>query len=263
MTEERFTELAARSFLGDLEGSEAAELEAEIRRRGAAGESAVRELREVLGALALSVPAVPPSSRLWERVSSQIRGEDPTGTGAVAITPIRRRPIWPWAAAAGVAAALALWLGVANTRLQSENRQLRADLEAAGERLAAADTVRARLAEDLDLLAGPTSSVHALAGTGSLPQARARVFLDPATGRAILFAYELPILPPDTVYELWAIRGGKPRAAGVFRPDSDGQARLEITDASLLEGLDVLAVTVEPAPGTEQPTSQPVLISSS
>ncbi|HET6342914.1 MAG TPA: anti-sigma factor, partial [Gemmatimonadota bacterium] len=182
------------------------------------------------------------------------------------VTPLPRRGrSWlPWAAA-GIAAALALFLGVSNLRLRDRADRLAGEVEAARAWLAEADTAAARLADlqsDLDLLSGPGSSVQALAGTGPAPLAHARVFLDPVTGRALLFAYDLPILQPGDVYELWAIHDGTPRAAGTFRPEEGGRARLEITGRALLEGVDALAVTVEPEPGTDAPTGEMVLVSS-
>ncbi len=278
MTDERFIEMATRSLLRDLEGAEAAEYEAELTQRGPRGATEVRELGEALGGLALAVPPVAPPAELWGRIETAIGAEGPTEADEAqaeprvfSVTPPRAsrapggRPVWPWAAAVAIAAALALWLGVAKTRLEDENERLRANVADAEAELAAADTAHQRLAEareDLRVVAGPASSVHALTGSGALPDARARVFVDPATGRAILFAYDLPILAPGTVYELWAIADGTPQAAGVFQPGPDGVARLEIADASLLEDVDALAVTVEPAPGSEQPTSEPILLSS-
>lgn len=253
MTNERFVELAARSLLEDLPNAEAAELDAELARRGADGRAVLRDLRETLGTLALAVPPVAPPAGLEERVLAEIRRQNPVA-----------QPVWLWAAAATVAALLALGLGVANLRLKGENQQLRAEIGDAEAALARADTTRAHLDElrsDFEVLAAPAADVVQLSGSGAMPDARARVFIDPATGRALLFAYDLPILAPGTVYELWAIADGAPRAAGVFRPTPAGDARLEITDASLLADVDALAVTVEPAPGTEAPTSEPVLIS--
>ncbi|MGH7540294.1 MAG: anti-sigma factor domain-containing protein [Gemmatimonadota bacterium] len=266
MNDERFHELLFDSFLGELSGEDQVALAAEIELRGEAGERARRDMENVLGALALDASAEAPPVRLRERVLAGA-GVEPAGREAEpSVVPLHRqdRSWLPWIAT-GVAAALALFLGVSNLQLRDRNDRLRSDLDAARERLAEADTAVARLAElrsDLDFLAEPGSSVHALAGTGSTPEARARVFVDPATGRAILFAYDLPILQPDDVYELWAIRDGTPRAAGTFRPGPEGRARLEITDRALLEGVDTLAVTVEPAPGTEAPTGDMVLISS-
>ena len=266
MNDERFLELLQASLLGDLAPDEESALDAELKRRGDAGERARRELAEALGTLALGAPPVSPPDRLRERVLAIARGS-PEAPGGSPVTPLQRRDR-PWGAwaAAGIAAALALFLGVSNLGLRGRAERLALELEAARERLAGADTTAARLADlrsDLELLSGPASTVHSLAGTGPTPDARARVFLDPATGRAILFAYDLPILQPGDVYELWAIHDGTPRPAGTFRPGEGGRARLEITDRSLVEGVDALAVTVEPEPGTEAPTGPMVLIPAS
>ncbi|MGH7550157.1 MAG: anti-sigma factor [Gemmatimonadota bacterium] len=267
MNDERFQELLFDSFLGELSREDEVALAAEIERRGEAGEQARQDMENVLGVVALDASPEAPPVRLRERLLAGVGVEPASRETEPSVVPLDRqdRSWLPWIAA-GIAAALALFLGISNLQLRDRNDRLRADLETARERLAEADTAAARLAElrsDLELLAGPGSSVHALAGTGPTPEARARVFVDPATGRAILFAYDLPILQPDDVYELWAIRDGTPRAAGTFRPGPEGRARLEITDRALLEGLDALAVTVEPAPGTEEPTGDMVLISSS
>lgn len=286
MDEERFEELAARDALGDLSAGERAELEAELARRGAAGLAVVRRYREVAAALALGAPMAPPPE-LRDRLLATVRADrggtgDPVD-GEPLVTPLPRRRSWAWAAAASIAALIVAALAVWGNGLREENAALRAELERTRSELATADASRSELSAadaarseldslraglaslraDLAFVAGPDAAVHGLTGTGVLPTGRARVFLDPATGRAILFAYELPLLPPDTVYELWAITDGTPRAAGVFTPGPDGRARLEIADARLLADVDELAVTVEPAPGTDAPTSDPVLLSSS
>ncbi|MEE8520347.1 MAG: anti-sigma factor, partial [Gemmatimonadota bacterium] len=86
-------------------------------------------------------------------------------------------------------------------------------------------------------------------------------FVDPLTGRALIFVYELPILPPDSVYQLWAIRGQSPVDAGTFSVGADRRARLPIADAGIVLGADALAVTIEPAPGGPAPTG-PIILSS-
>ena len=150
-------------------------------------------------------------------------------------------------------------------RLANERNRLLEGIERMNEaRSADADSARERIAalqEKLEFVGGPGSAVHPLVGTQAVPQAGARVFLDPVTGRAILFAYDLPVLSVDQLYELWAIGPAGPRPAGVFRPDDSGRGRLEIEDPDLLRNVQVLAVTVEPAPGTERPTGEIILSS--
>ena len=176
----------------------------------------------------------------------------------------RRTSSWLRAAVV-VLAALSIGLGVWATRLASERGQLR---EARGKVIDAwaadADSAQARFAElegDIEFVGGPASEIQALAGTQALPQAGGRAFLDRATGRAIVFAYELPAVDVDRLYQLWAIGIDGPRPAGVFRPDDHGRARVEIQDPELLRNAPGLAVTVEPAPGVDQPTGEIVLSS--
>ncbi|MBA2565108.1 MAG: anti-sigma factor [Gemmatimonadetes bacterium] len=197
------------------------------------------------------------------------------------VIPINR-PARPWIAAASAAAALALLLGLWNVRLRDELNRTRgeiavlqpkaaavdtaaAELASLGRRAAAADSLAAQLEQarrDLAALVAPRGSAHQLVGTVNQPGASARIFIDPATGRVLLFVYELPVLPRNSVYELWAIKGGTPTPAGTFVPTDQRQARIELPDGRVLEGADTLAVTVEPAPGVAAPTGTMVLISS-
>jgi len=259
MSDDHFHDLAIAHLLGELDTAGEAEFRAELIRRGALGHATLRELRETLGDVALAVaPAEPPPS-LRARVLTSVGAP----VSAPEVPPARERSLWPWAAAA-VLAALTVGLGMWTARLAGERDRLRAAVDQLEERVAAADSAEKRMAaleEDLDLVGAPRSAVHGLVGTQALPQAGARVFVDPGTGRALLFAYDLPVLGPDELYELWAIGAEGPRAAGVFRPDDEGRARLEISDPELLRDVQTLAVTVEPAPGGEQPTGEVVLSS--
>ena len=93
------------------------------------------------------------------------------------------------------------------------------------------------------------SDVNTLAvsvpGDGALLVAASR-----ATGRVAVDARQMPRLAEDSVYQLWLLRDGVATSVGLL--DEDGTA-LDLPDA----GVD-LAVTVEPAGGSEQPTTVPV-----
>ncbi|MGH2827485.1 MAG: anti-sigma factor domain-containing protein [Actinomycetota bacterium] len=64
--------------------------------------------------------------------------------------------------------------------------------------------------------------------------------------------------PNERTYQVWLIEGDQPVSAGTFDP-SGGVGTLEI-DRSL-EGVDAVAVTVEPEGGSSAPTSDPILTS--
>ena len=68
-------------------------------------------------------------------------------------------------------------------------------------------------------------------------------------------------LTGDDVLQLWAIRDGVPTSMGTFTPDADGHV------AAVMQGLleppdTIYAVTIEPAGGSPQPTSDPIAASS-
>lgn len=80
----------------------------------------------------------------------------------------------------------------------------------------------------------------------------------PETGQALFVADGLPPLDPrESTYQLWAIVDGEAESLGLLgAPDSGGVATTVKLDDP--DGL-VLAVTVEPAGGSQQPTSDPVV----
>ena len=268
MDQDRFRDLSADFLLGRLDEPELAEFQAELERRGEEGQAELGRMREAVASLALATPPVLPSPRLREQLLSRIaedeEGREEPGGGERKVVPVRRRGR-EWAWAAGIAAALALLLGLWNVNLRRDVERAEGELLVERARRAAADSIVSRLqadARDLAAVASPRGSAHTLVGTQTAPQAVARIFVDPETGRALLFAFDLPILPPDKVYELWAIRDGTPVPVTTFAPGSDRRARVELQDLRPFEDVDVLAVTVEPAPGTQAPTGQMVLSTS-
>ena len=64
-------------------------------------------------------------------------------------------------------------------------------------------------------------------------------------------------LPASKVYELWYIGESGPRAAGTFTVDEDGTT-WRVLDGDM-QASDKVAITVEPAGGSEQPTTNPIV----
>jgi anti-sigma-K factor RskA len=73
----------------------------------------------------------------------------------------------------------------------------------------------------------------------------------------VLVARNMPSVPEDRTCQIWVIKGDVPEPSGLFQPDGNGTAT-PITNS--IKKADVIAVTVEPAGGSEQPTSDPVLL---
>jgi anti-sigma-K factor RskA len=98
-------------------------------------------------------------------------------------------------------------------------------------------------------------STVALTGSDSA-QAVLHVLED---GLIVMEADGLEPLDPEQTYQVWAIRSGQPESIGLLGPASDGE--VEQAMRADLTGVEAVAVTVEPAGGSVQPTSDPILAS--
>lgn len=273
-----FREQCGAYLLGALGEAERASFEAELARRGEEGQRALASEAELLGDLALVATPTPPPPGLRDRILAQVREEGGTGEGAGAGGAGTGGAGAPPSADAGrprvrdlriylmAAAIAALALGIWNVDLRRTVAEQEVALDEAARGLAALDSLEAALRatrDDFETLAAPGTSVFSLAGTEDRPGARARVFVDPETGRALVLAYDLPLLSAAEVYQLWALRDGVPASVGTFAARDDGPARLALDSLDPVAEADLFAVTVEPAPGQPAPTGTMVLISGS
>ena len=138
--------------------------------------------------------------------------------------------------AAGVAAAVAL--GVVQSSTQHRLDQAQAENRSVAAVLAAPD---ARLA------------VHRTTAGGV-----ATVVASPSRHAMIISTAGLPALSGGKVYELWFVSGGTARRAGLLPAPASGRTAPLL--ASGLAAGDAVALTVEPAGGTSQPTTKPIVV---
>jgi hypothetical protein len=99
--------------------------------------------------------------------------------------------------------------------------------------------------------------VVALAGTDRAPGARGELVQPAGGGPPLLVVHGLPELPPNRVYQVWVIAGGRPASAGLLRPG--GATTPMVTLERDLTGVQTVALTVEPAGGSPGPTTPIVL----
>lgn len=86
-----------------------------------------------------------------------------------------------------------------------------------------------------------------------------RVLAAPSTGLGLVVADGLPGVDADSVYQLWLVDAdGTRTSAGLLRVDASGDADQVMRGE--MDGAVALGVTVEPAGGSEQPTSDPVAV---
>ena len=204
--------------------------------------SELRGFREVATALAFAASAEPPPG-LRERVMAAVARtrQLPPEVGTQA-RPRRSRTWAPWVpwlsgavAAAGIV--IAVIFGFAQARTQTELSQARAqNQEIAG----------VLTAPDARLLTSRTTAGGA-----------AIVVLAPSRHQLIVTTAGLPALPSGQVYQLWLIGPVKIVSAGLL-PAAEGGKTPPVLASGIAAG-DRLGLTVEPAPGTAQPTTTPIL----
>lgn len=78
------------------------------------------------------------------------------------------------------------------------------------------------------------------------------------TSTALLISENLPALSADRTYQLWGIQGETPVSVGVFQVDAQGVGVLVFNAEQPVTDYDLVAITDEPAGGSEQPTTTPL-----
>lgn len=206
----------------------------------------VRGLREVATALAFAAAAEPPAG-LREQV---IAAADRTRQLPPEVARRRRMGIWwpaiPWrlwlprlaTVTAVVAVVAAVVLGITLSGTEQRLNTERAESQGVAAVLAA---------PDVRTVSGPV-------GTGGI----ATVVLSASKGELVVSTNGLAALPAGKVYQLWLIGPPAVRSAGLLPAAVAGR-----TEPVLASGLvvgDKLGLTVEPAGGTRQPTTTPILL---
>jgi len=203
----------------------------------------VRGFREVGTALAFAAadPSTGPPAGLRERVlaAAARTRQLPPEVSTHARTRRQGAPWVPWLSGVVATASIvvAVLFGFAQAHTRDELNQVRAENQAISLLLSAP---RAKLL------------THVVTHGGV-----ATVVLAADRHELAVVTTGLPALPPGKVYQLWLI--GKPKivSAGLLPPAKDGQ-----TPAVLATGVvkgDTLGLTVEPAGGSAQPTTAPIL----
>jgi anti-sigma-K factor RskA len=113
------------------------------------------------------------------------------------------------------------------------------------------DAQRARTADSsiAQLLQAP----DVRASTTAMKQGQGTLIYSRTEQKLVLIGHGLPALPTDQTYQLWMVpAGGKPVSGGLFRTDQAGN--VEVPASGNLDAVARMAVSVEPAGGSAQPS---------
>lgn len=122
--------------------------------------------------------------------------------------------------------------------------------------VAAFDAARSADAEIAAVLSAADARVASAATSAG---GTATVVASRRDGSVVFTSTGLPVLPPSSVYELWFIGSAGVRPAGLM-PSPDPAAAAVLVLASGLAADDAIGVTVEPAGGTDAPTTTPIVV---
>ena len=194
------------------------------------------EVNELIATAAMLGVAVaePPPADLRARVLAQI---DVTRQDSVQETfTFQRRRGWWRSALVPVAASLVLIIG-----------GLTVAVDRLGDRLDRTEREQQLVAQ---VMAAPDSRVVPIDGPEG---SRARLIVSESAGHAVFVADDLPDVGRERAYALWLIGGDGAVAAGLVQP-SDGGETVRLVEGDV-SSADAFGVTVEPAGGSEQPTT--------
>ena len=194
----------------------------------------VDEIVAITSLLALAPEEYEPPESLRKNIMGRVRSEAQPAENTGGRRPLAglRRLFTPGGLAAGAAVAVAVALLSWNVLLQSELREQQSELQAFRN-----DT--------------RVEQAYTLNGAGEGMVLR---FQD---HEAVLMADDLPPVPDNMEYQIWCITDEKAIPAGTFRPD-EGPVAANIQ--SPISRVDTVAVTMEPAGGSPEPTSDPLLV---
>jgi len=197
----------------------------------------IRQAREMATLLGGSAEPAAPSAKLRRRILASVGVEE-------------RRFGW----APFLAAALALSM-FAVVYFIGRERDILKELARAQDMAGRQNVELARLNEAFLILNGADTTVTSF-GEGQAQPPKGKVFTSRSQG-VLLIANNLRPAPAGKAYEMWIIpKGGKPKPAGMFQSSEDGSAMH--VQRGAVEGEGLVAVTLEPASGSDQPTSTPL-----
>jgi len=201
--------------------------------------SEVRGFREVATALAFAATAEPPPELRDRVLAAAARTRQLPPEVRTHARPRRTRSWVPWLSGVVATASIvvAVLFGFAQAHTQQQLNQAQAENKAISLLLSS---------PQVTLLSRSTTK-------GGV----ATVVLAAARHQLVVVTNGLPALPAGRVYQLWLIGKTKIVSAGLLPAATSGRTA-PVLASGVVKG-DTLGLTVEPAPGSAQPTTKPIL----
>jgi RNA polymerase sigma-70 factor (ECF subfamily) len=266
-SEECHGELTALHVLGLLDDAERSTLATEMTLNPELT-TRVESFGETVAHLALVAPQVAPPSELRSRIVSAV--------SAPADAPAIDSPLFrsiPWAVAAILTLA-AIWLGLQNLSLRTENdasfidrRLAEIAYRAAQNQLAERSLLAERMINDLGRRLQHAEDlarlrISVLASFGSTRKAQAIAVWDPGQQAGLLTCDMLPAPADNQDYQIWIVDPAYPTPVncGVFRPDAAGHAVLVFRPDQPVRQAAAFAISLEKKGGAAKAEGAIILL---
>ncbi|MBV6625948.1 MAG: anti-sigma factor [Rivularia sp. (in: Bacteria)] len=228
----------------------------------------VESLQATLALFPLSLPETKPSQALRSQILEAAAKDLSTTveTNTKTSPPISSSPLplpspKPWLKIAAVTAmGLIASLGFFNYRLHQKLAKVETDLSnyRLQAELSKTQQELSRYQEALSVLKQPNNRLLTLKSITPDISSSGSLVIAPNSETAILTLKNLPDLPEDKVYRLWAFVGNKKVKCAKFNPDSQGKVLLKIPLQKWGNTTEVF-VTIEPKKGLELPVGKTVM----
>jgi anti-sigma-K factor RskA len=148
-----------------------------------------------------------------------------------------------------VMAAMYYHVSEQNKTIIEQNKDLSSTNDRLKERLDTTQSTLDRIVQEQSVVSDPNALVVNMVGTTVAPKSSANIYWDSANTSVYLVVKNMPKLPSDKQYQLWALIDGKPRDLGVFDA-SDEKVILKMKNTQKAQAF---AITIENKGGSPSP----------
>ena len=225
--------------------------------------SEVRGFREVATAMAFAATTEAPAAMRERVMTAAARTRQLPPEIRTHARPRRTRGSAPWipwlsGAVATAAIAAAVFFGFTQAHTQDQLNAARAQNHTLAGEQARVEAELTQAQEHDQALAQVLGAPHVtLLSQSTSKGGVAVVVLDAATRKLVVATSGLPALPAGKVYQLWLIGPVKIVSAGLL-PTAQAGVTTPVVATGIVKG-DKLGLTVEPAGGSKQPTTTPIV----
>ena len=150
------------------------------------------------------------------------------------------------------AASVVLLIGLAwfSYQSSSQNAELEKSNTALKEKLNNTERILNDVVKETDVVKNPNNTVVNMVGTKTAPKSSTNIYWDSTSTNVYLVVKNMPKLPSDKQYQLWALIDGKPKDLGTF----DGSDKGVILKMKNTQKAQAFAITIEKQGGNPSPT---------